>query len=96
MPWYIVEVFDDGACANSMSCLQGACRDFQHFAKSADGVSSHLGGGVRTRVSNHDDPQRVAPTAAAIGREDTQNALGDGLAPIPRRYDNPNRLDFRR
>jgi hypothetical protein len=96
MSWYVVEVFDDRACTNSMSRLQGACRDFQHLAECADGVSSHPSGGVRTRVSHHDDPQRVAPTGMAIGRENTKNALGDALALIPRRYDNPNRLDFRR
>jgi hypothetical protein len=96
MSWNIVKVFDDRACANSMGCLQGPGGDFQHLTECADGVSSHPRGGIRTRISHHDDPQRVAPTGIAVGREYAQNAFGDGMGLIPCRNDNPDRLDFRR
>jgi hypothetical protein len=96
MSWHIVKVFDDRACANSMGGLRGAGRDFQHLTECAKDVSSHSGGVVRAGISDHDDPQRSAPTGMAIRRKYTQDAFGNRIGLIPRRYDNPNRLDFRR
>jgi hypothetical protein len=94
MPRYIVKVFDDRACANSMGGLRRPGRDFKHLTECANGVSSHSGGVVRAGISNHDDPQRSAPTAMAIRRKYTQDAFGNRIGLIPRRNDNPNRLDF--
>jgi hypothetical protein len=96
MPRYIAKVFDERACANSMGGLRGPGRDFQHLTECANSVSSHSGGAVRAGISDHDDPQRSAPTGMAIRRKYTQDAFGNGIGLIPRSYDNPNRLDLRR
>jgi hypothetical protein len=96
MPWYMAKMFHDSACANLMGRLGGTCGNFQYFTERADCVSSHLGGRIRTRVSHHDDPQRVTPTGIVVSRKYTQNTLGDSVGLIPCRYDDPNRLDSRR
>lgn len=96
MPRYIVKVFDERTCADSMGGLRGAGRDFQHLTECANDVSSHSGGVVRAGISDHDDPQRGAPTGIAVRRKYAQDAFGDGIGLIPRSYHNPNRLDLRR
>src|SRR4030088_1610899 len=96
MSRFMVEMFQDRACTDSMGRSEGPCGNFQYLTERADGVSGHLGGLIRTCVSHHDDPQRVAPTGVAVGRKYTEDTFGDRVSLIPRWYDNTNSLDPRR
>jgi|SRR5450631_2872283 len=96
MSWHFAKMLHDGTCTDSMSSLSGASTDFQNLTEGAECVSGYLGCRICTRVSHHDNPQRVAPTEVAVGREYAEDAFGDQVGLIARGYDNPNRLDSRR
>jgi hypothetical protein len=95
MSWLISEMFKESAFAYSTGRSQGSRRNFQYLTERTDGVSSHLGCLIRTRVRHNDNPQRVPPTRIAVSGEDTADTLGYRGGVIARWDDNANRFDPR-
>jgi hypothetical protein len=92
MSWLMPEMFQDGAFTYSTSRSQGSRGNFQYLTECTDGVSSHLGCLIRTRVRHNDNPQRVPPAGIAVSGEDTADTLGYRRSVIARWNHNTNRL----
>jgi len=52
-----------------MCGLAGPGGDFQHLTERAKRLSGHLGGVVRARIGDDDNPQGLAPAAMVVGRK---------------------------
>jgi hypothetical protein len=84
----------DGGCAEPMACLRGVSGDFQNLAERTQrfpGDSSRI---IRAAVGYHHNPERLMPTAVAVGGKETGNASGDYPGVIADGYDDADCLDF--
>jgi hypothetical protein len=52
----MAKMFHDDVCAELMGGLPGMGADFQYLAEGAKCVSSCLGGVIRTRIGDDDNP----------------------------------------
>jgi hypothetical protein len=84
------EMLQDGAFTYSTGRTQGSRGNFQYLTERTDGVSSHLGCLIRTRVRHNDNPQRVPPTGIIVRGKDTEDALGYRGSAIARWNDDTN------
>ena len=62
-------MFNHDACAELMGGLRGPGADFQNLAEGAECDSSCLGGVIGAGVGDYHDPEGVAPSGMAVGRE---------------------------
>jgi hypothetical protein len=95
VPWFMVEMFQYSAGADSTRRCTGLHGNLEYLTERSDSVSSYFNGPIPTRVRHHDDPQRVSPTRIAVGRKYAEDTLGNGVRLVSRRYDNADSLDYR-
>jgi len=94
MAGYMPKMFQDGARADQMGHLLGMRGNLQDLAEGAERIAGDLGGCIRARIGDHDDPQRGMPPRKAVGCENAQDAFSDRLRLIARRHDDTHRFNF--